>query len=212
LEIDSELESLMPISEDDYNRMRSDIEDRGVIIPVIATPDFMLVCGYNRLKIAKEIGLKSIPVIFMDIEDKEKETFAIKDNLNRRQLSTEQRAVIIAKLTEHIKKGRKPKKDKSPSTEEIAKDLGLSSATIRRAKQFVKQVKEKPELQGKSVRAVLTGEPDDRLTLKYSYTYGTDDENIEKDLMDAAGEILDMELDDGDQITVVVQAWVKSRK
>lgn len=72
-----------------FDRLREDIKRRGIVVPLIAKQNGMLLTGHNRLKIAQELGLRFVPVQFVREElapEAEKE-FIIKDNLLRRQFS-----------------------------------------------------------------------------------------------------------------------------
>jgi len=70
VKISSELETvqkLMPISQEDYNRLKQSIERDGKIRePLKGYQDkvgnFFLLSGWTRLKIASELGFKTVPV------------------------------------------------------------------------------------------------------------------------------------------------------
>jgi ParB-like nuclease domain len=83
-----------------FKNLRDDIRKRGVIVPLLAKRDNTLLAGHNRLEIAKEIGLKYVPVQYVQdelSEDAERE-FLIKDNLFRRQFSSEEWIDIYRQL------------------------------------------------------------------------------------------------------------------
>ncbi len=79
-----------------FQRLREDIQKRGVATPLIAKRDGTLLAGHNRLRIAKELGLPTVPVQYVSENEKYKLTaddereFLIKDNLLRRQFSSEE--------------------------------------------------------------------------------------------------------------------------
>lgn len=56
------------------------IEAHGFINPVIATNDNIIRAGHTRVKAAKKAGLKEVPVIFIDMDDKQAQAYAIADN------------------------------------------------------------------------------------------------------------------------------------
>jgi len=56
------------------------IELHGFINPVIATEDNVIRAGHTRCKAAKKAGLKEVPVIFIDMEEKQAQAYAIADN------------------------------------------------------------------------------------------------------------------------------------
>ena len=56
------------------------IESHGFINPVIATKDNIIRAGHTRVKAAKKAGLKEVPVILIDMDEKQAQAFAIADN------------------------------------------------------------------------------------------------------------------------------------
>ena len=89
-----------PLSEPDFERLKADIKERGIIVPLILKRDKTLIAGHNRLRAAEALGLESVPVQYVETElSPESETaFVIKDNLLRRQLTAEQKERLIADL------------------------------------------------------------------------------------------------------------------
>lgn len=81
------------LKEKEYSDLKADIEKRGIIVPLIAKPDGILLAGHNRLKIAAELGVQKIPVQYVaDFLSRETEIeFIYKDNVLRRQLSNAER-------------------------------------------------------------------------------------------------------------------------
>lgn len=73
-----------------FERLRNDIREKGILNPLLATTNGKLLAGHNRLRIAEELELPSVPVQYVEeslSEDREKEII-IKDNLLRRQFSS----------------------------------------------------------------------------------------------------------------------------
>lgn len=89
-----------PLSEPDFERLKADIAERGIIVPLILKRDKTLIAGHNRLRAAEALGLESVPVQYVETElSPESETaFVIKDNLLRRQLTAEQKESLILSL------------------------------------------------------------------------------------------------------------------
>jgi len=50
------------LTQEQLSELVADIKDKGVIVPLIARPDGVLLCGHNRLKAAIQAGLKTVPV------------------------------------------------------------------------------------------------------------------------------------------------------
>ncbi len=141
------------IDDDKYLQfLKDDIKERGVIVPLIAKRDEMLLAGHRRLNIASELKIKLVPVQYVEREltpDEEIE-FLLKDNTLRRQLSADKRIELLKriygkKLLEDQRGGdRRSNKAKSKSPHEVLKNsskitpqkiaekLGISTKTAER--------------------------------------------------------------------------------
>ena len=71
-----------------------------MLIPLIAKPDGTLLARHNRLKIAKELKHKTIPVRIVEsvITDTVELEILVKDNVLRRQLTAQQKKNLIKRL------------------------------------------------------------------------------------------------------------------
>lgn len=87
-------------SEEHLQQLRDDIRKRGVIVPLIAKRDGTLLAGHNRLRIAQELHLKYVPVQYVqeELPEEREREFIVKDNLLRRQLSTDKRISLYKML------------------------------------------------------------------------------------------------------------------
>lgn len=87
-------------STDYFQKLRADIEKRGIIVPLIAKRNDMLVAGHNRLRIAKELRLENVPVQYIldELPDDSEKEFIIKDNLYRRHFSSAEWIELYRKL------------------------------------------------------------------------------------------------------------------
>lgn len=83
-----------------FSRLREDIQQRGILVPLVAKADGTLLSGHNRLRIAQELTLKVIPVQYVqnDLNAEQEQEFIIKDNLYRRQLSQAEKIFLYKKL------------------------------------------------------------------------------------------------------------------
>jgi len=81
---------------DDYQNLFESIkQEMKIRTPLHISKDNTVLCGNNRLKIAKEIGIKKIPVIVVDVPKEKYFFYALEDNLFRRQLNDAQKAELI---------------------------------------------------------------------------------------------------------------------
>ena len=100
-----------PLSSEDYELLRLSIKKDGIQIPLIVWrrgKRLVVLSGSNRLRIARELGIKSVPVIIRQFADQNAaKAFAVCDNLARRQLTTGQRAYLALPVpaASHGRKG-----------------------------------------------------------------------------------------------------------
>jgi ParB-like chromosome segregation protein Spo0J len=131
-------------SEEYFTNLRNDIRQRGVIVPLIASRDGILIAGHNRLRIAIELKLPQVPVQYVqeDLSDEREREFIIKDNLFRRQLTTQEWVELYKKLfpdfesvflTEETKvsRGRKKTDDSRLTIAKIAEETGQKYDTVK---------------------------------------------------------------------------------
>lgn len=114
---------VMPeLTTEEYAELKSDIAQRGVMVPIEYDEFGNVLDGYHRLKICGELGIKDFPrVIRAGMTEAEKLTHARKLNMARRQLTQEQKRVLIR---EQIKA------TPEQSDRQIAQALGVSHVTV----------------------------------------------------------------------------------
>lgn len=119
-----EVQDLMPMDGDDYERLKEDIRENGVRHPVICYHEkgaLYVLAGAHRLKAALQLGLSLVPVQTVEGERDEFSDFAIRENLARRHLTREQKQ----RLVDHfLKKGA------GDSDRVIAKQAGAHHKTV----------------------------------------------------------------------------------
>ena len=143
-----------PLTGADYERLKADIQANGIHDALIVTPQGAdgkrtVLAGHNRLRAARELGLTQIPVRVKQFKNNAEQTrFIIRDNILRRQLSTGEKAALLARLypdTMNRKdKGGHPSKGDtvSPLIKDIADETGLSERQIQRLKATHKTAEE----------------------------------------------------------------------
>jgi len=143
-----------PLSQPDFERLKADIAERGILVPLILKADKTLIAGHNRLRavqaLNKERGEKgepplTVPVQYVEtsLSPAQEKAFVIKDNLLRRQLDGEQKAKLIADLygeqirqTQHGgARGNQHKKSAKVHVnlaKKIEADTGIKAGTAKR--------------------------------------------------------------------------------
>lgn len=83
-----------------FDTLRTDIKERGIIVPLLAKEDGTLLAGHNRLLVAQELELTSVPVqyILQSLSEVEERSFIFKDNIIRRQLTAAEKQLLIERL------------------------------------------------------------------------------------------------------------------
>jgi hypothetical protein len=96
----AEVQPYMPISTEDRERLKKDIQDSGEIRDPIkvyfnGSGQCLIIGGKNRWEIARELKWQYVPVEVLELSPKQRRELAIMDNLARRHLSTSQKSMII---------------------------------------------------------------------------------------------------------------------
>lgn len=153
------------LPEGDYEALKNDIAKHGIKVALHILPDKTVICGHQRLRAARELGLKTVPCEVKNLKNNaEVREWAIKDNLLRRQLTPEQRYLLYARLSEVYAIGRggdrrsKNFKEDTVSPmkledvlERTAKEVGENPKTIQRARAYARAIEEMPDLKDKPV-------------------------------------------------------------
>jgi N6-adenosine-specific RNA methylase IME4 len=117
---DPYLTLLPPLAEGDYNTLKADISERGLIVPIVIDEQNNIIDGHNRLRIAAELNLTEIPFdIRVNLSEEEKQQLALDLNLHRRHLDKEQRAGFALQM-----------KQQGMSYPQIAEKLGVDPKTV----------------------------------------------------------------------------------
>lgn len=110
----------------EYADLKADIEERGVIVPIVLDEENNILDGYHRASIAAALGLEYVPTeIRPGLSVEEKRQLAKVLNTHRRHMSPEERAENAALAVKERSEGK--------SIREIAAALGVPKSTVHRA-------------------------------------------------------------------------------
>jgi len=114
---------VMPeMAQEEYEALKEDIAERGVMVPIEFDENGNVLDGHHRLKICVELGIEDYPkIIRTGMSEPEKWTHARKLNMVRRHLTREQRRELIQAQI---------KDTPELSDRQIAKMLGVSHSTV----------------------------------------------------------------------------------
>ena len=182
LKIDPEFQGkIPPLSEDEFNQLKENILSDGEVYEPIITWNGIIVDGHNRWKILCEHPEIPHRVKEMAFADKwEAFEWMYKKQLGRRNLTDEQRTVIIGKMYEARKhshgasdgfRGNQYRGEVSHQSEDLAKgpsraareisnELGIGQSSVERAAKFAKGVDALRAVSPAAAEKVLKGKAD----------------------------------------------------
>lgn len=116
-----------------FDDLATDIQKRGILVPLIAKKDGTLLAGHARLLVAQGLGIKMVPVQFVeqDLSPDAEVEFIIKDNLLRRHLAPDERFELYRTIIKNFDERVSLKNTKvGVSIKELAEKTGLNPKTI----------------------------------------------------------------------------------
>src|SRR6185437_15916375 len=66
--------------EETISHLVDSIQRFGFKSPIVALTDRTILAGHGRYKAAKKLGMKAVPVVFVDMDPKDAEAFMLADN------------------------------------------------------------------------------------------------------------------------------------
>lgn len=120
----------------ELQRLTEDIKKHGIKVPLIAKTGGTIIAGHNRHLIALSIGLKTVPVQYIedDLSEDEEVNFLVGDNLFRRQLTPYQRDSLYDKIVPAFKDRVMIKNDKSGvgiNVKEVSRKTGVPESMVK---------------------------------------------------------------------------------
>ena len=154
---------LPPLAPDEYAALERSIREYGVQVPITVDEHGVVIDGHHRQTIAQSLGVHCPQTRVFDKTDLEKRTLALTLNLDRRNLTREQRRAIVEASV---------KADPQLSDRAHAQRTGVTHPTVARVREQLEQVER------------FTTSPQDR-------TDWTPDDRAERDDVDAVDGIGD---------------------
>ena len=117
------LYQLLPdLSTDEYDALKEDIAEHGILVPVEQDDEGQILDGHHRKRIADELGITEVPsVVRTGLTEDQKRDHVLRLNLHRRHLTREQRQEIVSRL-----------RSEGWSTRRIAEKIGVDHSTVVR--------------------------------------------------------------------------------
>jgi len=119
----SEYQSRTDLKEAELKELAESIKSKGIIQPLIVREKggfYEIVAGSRRYHASKLLGVKELPVIIRDLQDKDALIFSVIENLQRQDLNPVEEAESFKRLMEEF----------GLSTEEVGRMLGKDRTTV----------------------------------------------------------------------------------
>ncbi|MCW2308655.1 ParB/RepB/Spo0J family partition protein [Rhodobium gokarnense] len=168
-------------NEDDLADLVASVKEKGIVQPIVVRPvddsgrSYEIIAGERRWRAAQRAGLHEVPVVVLDVTDREALELAIIENVQRSDLNAIEEALGYERLTEEF----------SYSQAELAKVIGKSRSHVANTMRLLRL----PEV-------VRTYVLDGKLTAGHARTLITRDdaEDLAKQIVDGNLSVREAEL------------------
>src|SRR5918912_107277 len=146
----------------DLTELTESIREKGVLEPLLVKPSemagrWMIIAGERRWRAARAAGLREVPYIEMDVDDRAVAEIALIENLQRKDLTAWEEADGLAALCERF----------GYTHEEVARKVGKSRSTVTEALSIatlpedVREECRRADITVKSILLEIVRQPDD---------------------------------------------------
>lgn len=118
-------------NEEHLQELADSIKEKGVLQPLLVCRidnGYELIAGERRLRAAMKAGLQTVPVVFKDVDLRERQEIALIENIQREDLNALEEAEAYQGLIEQF----------SYTQEEVAKKVGKSRSAVTNALRLLK--------------------------------------------------------------------------
>jgi len=171
--------TLIPLRDDEQQLLEQSVLTEGIRDPLVVwkrNDEYVLLDGHHRYELAQKHGLE-FSIVEMEFDDEsEAVQWVLRNQLARRNLSDEQRTLVLGRLYNQMKlaQGRPPEDEKgdklSPfsgnhaTSRYVASLHGVNEKTVRRAGEFAEVVDALAEIAPEAANAILLGKVPDAKT------------------------------------------------
>jgi ParB family chromosome partitioning protein len=146
----------------DLTELIASIKEKGVLEPLLVKPSrlsgrWMIIAGERRWRASREAGLRDVPCIEMDVDDRAVAEIALIENMQRKDLTPWEEADGLRALCERY----------GYTHEEVARKVGKSRSTVTEAlsiaslPEAVRERCRRADISAKSVLLEIARQPDD---------------------------------------------------
>jgi ParB family chromosome partitioning protein len=148
----------------DLTELTASIKEKGVLEPLLVKPAhepgrWMIIAGERRWRASRAAGLREVPCIEMDVDDRAVAEIALIENMQRKDLTPWEEADGLAALCERF----------GYTHEEVARKVGKSRTTVTEAMSIAtlpEQIREqcrRADINSKSLLLQIVRQPDEAL-------------------------------------------------
>jgi ParB family transcriptional regulator, chromosome partitioning protein len=146
----------------DLTELTSSIREKGVLEPLLVKPSrlsgrWMIIAGERRWRAAREAGLREVPCIEMDVDDRAVAEIALIENLQRKDLTAWEEADGLRALCERF----------GYTHEQVAHKVGKSRSTVTEAlsvaalPEAIRERCRRADINSKSLLLQIVRQPDE---------------------------------------------------
>lgn len=146
----------------DLADLTASIKEKGVLEPLLVKPSrlsgrWMIIAGERRWRAAREAGLREVPCIEMDVDDRAVAEIALIENMQRKDLTPWEEADGLLALTQRF----------GYTHEEVARKVGKSRTTVTEALSIaaipegIRDLCRRADITSKSLLLEIVRQPDD---------------------------------------------------
>jgi ParB family chromosome partitioning protein len=151
----------------DLTELTSSIKEKGVLEPLLVKPSrlsgrWMIIAGERRWRAAREAGLREVPCIEMDVDDRAVAEIALIENLQRKDLTAWEEADGLRALCERF----------GYTHEQVAHKVGKSRSTVTEAlsvaalPEAIRERCRRADINSKSILLQIVRQPDEQSMLR----------------------------------------------
>jgi ParB family chromosome partitioning protein len=144
------------------DELMASIKERGVLEPLLVKPSpligrWMIIAGERRWRASKAAGLREVPCIEMDVDDRAVAEIALIENMQRKDLTAWEEADGLAALCEKF----------GYTHDDVAKVLGKSRTTVTEAlsiaslPEVIREECRRADITAKTILLEIVRQPDD---------------------------------------------------
>jgi ParB family chromosome partitioning protein len=146
----------------DLSELTASIKEKGVLEPLLVKPSklggrWMIIAGERRWRAAREAGIREVPCIEMDVDDRAVAEIALIENMQRKDLTPWEEADGLAALSDRF----------GYTHEEVARKVGKSRSTVTEAMSIaaipeaIREQCRRADINSKSILLQIVRQPDE---------------------------------------------------